>query len=143
MDVKNTHSVTKTEISVFGRQALDAERRRSPSLADKVLTMAEFDKTCKSHTAQLWLMYMDMVMILKRCIHAERVGLWEEHLAELENMLLYLVAAGRCKCVSCLPHYLEAMIGLPTLALDILKAFKMDRSLYVKQKLSPMVSGKT
>ena len=37
MDVKITHSVTKTEISVFGRQALDAERRRSPSLADKVL----------------------------------------------------------------------------------------------------------
>ena len=37
MDVKNTYSVTKTEISVFGRQALDAERRRSPSLADKVL----------------------------------------------------------------------------------------------------------
>ena len=37
MDVRNTHSVTKTEISVFGRQALDAERRRSPSLADKVL----------------------------------------------------------------------------------------------------------
>ena len=38
MDVKNTHSDTKTEISVFGRQALDAERRRSPSLADKVLS---------------------------------------------------------------------------------------------------------
>ena len=37
MDVKNTHSVTKTEISVFGRQALDAERRRSLSLADTVL----------------------------------------------------------------------------------------------------------
>ena len=39
MDVKNTHSVTKTEISIFGRQALDAERRRSPSLADKVLSV--------------------------------------------------------------------------------------------------------
>ena len=38
MDVKNTHYVTKTEISVFDRQALDAERRRSPSLADKVLS---------------------------------------------------------------------------------------------------------
>ena len=38
VDVKNTHSVTKTEISVFGRQALNAERRRSPSLAGKVLT---------------------------------------------------------------------------------------------------------
>ena len=35
--MKNTHSVTKTEISVFGRQALGAERRRSPSLAGKVL----------------------------------------------------------------------------------------------------------
>ena len=28
---------TKTEISVFGRQALGAQRRRSPSLAVKVL----------------------------------------------------------------------------------------------------------
>ena len=88
-------------------------------------------------------MYMDMVMILKRSIHTERAGLWEEYLAELENMLLYLVAYGRCKYVSCLPHYLEAMIGLPTLALNNLKAFKMDRSLDVKQKLCTMVSRKT
>ena len=57
------------------------------------LTMAEFNKTCTSPTTKLWLMYMDMVMILKRYIHAERAGLWEEYLAELETMLLYLVAA--------------------------------------------------
>ena len=31
---------TKTEISVFGRQALGAQRRRSPSLAGKVLRMS-------------------------------------------------------------------------------------------------------
>ena len=78
------------------------------------LPMTEFDKTCTLPTTQLWLMYMDMVMIMKRHIHAERAGLWEEHLAELENMLIYLIAAGRCKYVSCLPHYLEGMIGLPT-----------------------------
>ena len=107
------------------------------------LTMVEFDKTCTSPTTQLWLMYMDMVIILKRYTHAERAGLWEEHLAELENMLLYLVAAGRCKYVSCPPHYLEAMIGLATRALNILKAYKTDRSLYVRQKLSAMVSGET
>ena len=107
------------------------------------LTMAEFDMTCTSPTTKLWLMYMDMVMILKRYIHAERAGLWEEYLAELDNMLLYLVAACRCKYVSCLPHYLEAMIRLPTLALNILKAFKMDISLDVEQKLSPMVYGET
>ena len=105
--------------------------------------MAEFNKTCTSPTTKLWLMYMDMVMILKRYIHAERAVLWEEYLAEFENMLLYLVAAGRCKYVSCLQYYLEAMIGLPTLALNITKALKMDRSLYVKQKLSSIVSGET
>ena len=49
-------------------------------------------------------------------------------------MLLYLVSAGRC---------LEAMIGLPTLALNILKAFNMDISLDVEEKLSPMVYGET
>ena len=96
------------------------------------LTMAEFNKTRTSPTTKLWLMYMDMVMILKRYIHAERAGLWEEYLAELGNMLLYLVSAGRWKYVSYLSHYLEAMIGLPTLAVNILKAFKMERSLDVE-----------
>ena len=85
------------------------------------LTMAECNKTRTSPTTKLLLMYMDMVMILKRYIHAERAGLWEEYLAELDNMLVYLVSAGRCKYVSCLPLYLEAMIGLPTLALNILR----------------------
>ena len=97
------------------------------------LTMAEFDKTCTSPTTQLWLMYMDMVIIVKRYTHAERAGLWEEHLGELENMLLYLVDTGHCKYVSCLPHYIEAMIGLPTLALNILKAFKMHGHIIVRQ----------
>ena len=66
------------------------------------LTMAEFNNTCTSPTTKLWLMYMDMVMILKRYIHAERAGPWEEYLAEFENMLLYLVAVSSCKNVSCL-----------------------------------------
>ena len=39
-------------------------------------------------------------------------------------MLLYLVSAGRCKYVSCLPHYLEATIGLPTLAVEHLKGIQ-------------------
>ena len=30
---------------------------------------------------------MDTVMILKRFMHAERAGLWEEHLAVVEKML--------------------------------------------------------
>ena len=34
------------------------------------LTMVEFDKTCTSPTTQQWLMYMDMVIIVKRYTHA-------------------------------------------------------------------------
>jgi len=56
--------------------------------------MAEFDDTCTSPTTKLWLMYMDMLMILKRFVHAERAGLWDQHLAEVKKMLPYLVAAG-------------------------------------------------
>ena len=62
-------------------------------------------------------------MILKRFIHAERAGLLEEHLAETEKMLPYLVSAGHYKYVSCLPHYLQAMGNLSTVAPNIHKAF--------------------
>ncbi|KAJ8403226.1 hypothetical protein AAFF_G00354430 [Aldrovandia affinis] len=94
--------------------------------------MAEFDEVCTSPTTKLWLMYMDMVMILKRFIHAEHAGLWEEHLAEVEKMLPYLVAAGHYKYVSCLPHYLEEMRSLPTLAPNIHREFK-DGKFTVRQ----------
>jgi hypothetical protein len=94
--------------------------------------MAEFDTACTSPTTKLWLIYMDMEMILKRYIHAVRAGMLEEHLAEVEKMLPYLVAAGHYKYVSCLPHYLEAMRGLPTLAPNIVKAFK-DGQFTVRQ----------
>lgn len=70
--------------------------------------MAEFDEARTSPTTKLWLMYMDMGMILRRFIHAERAGLCEEHLAEVEKMLPYLVAAGHYKYGSCLPHSFKA-----------------------------------
>ncbi|KAG1684652.1 hypothetical protein GQR58_009369 [Nymphon striatum] len=38
-------------------------------------------------TARLWSMYIDMMLILKRYIHAERAGLWQQHLQEVRNML--------------------------------------------------------
>ena len=38
-------------------------------------------------------MYVDMVSILKRFIKAERAGKWMEHLAEIQHMLPYIVAA--------------------------------------------------
>ena len=56
---------------------IDALSQNNALIVDDVtqLAMAEFDKTCTSPTTKLWLMYMDMLMILERCIHAERAGL--------------------------------------------------------------------
>ena len=94
--------------------------------------MAEFDKACTSPTTSIWLINMTMVMILKRFTHAERTCLRAEHLTEVEHMLPYLVANGRCMYVSCLSHYLEMTRGQHTLALKILKAFQ-DGSFTVLQ----------
>lgn len=75
-------------------------------------------------TAQLWGMYIDMVLILKRYIHAERAGLWKQHLIEVRNMLPYTVASGHTKYMSCLPIYLNEMNNLPSTAPDIQKEFE-------------------
>jgi hypothetical protein len=71
------------------------------------------DSQCTSPIAKLWLMYIDMIMILKRFIYAERAGVWTQHLNEVDNMLPYLVAAGHHNYVACIPHYLKEMKDLP------------------------------
>ena len=69
-------------------------------------------------------MYIEMLMILKRYIHAERAGVWDEHLVEVENRLPYLVSAGHYKYVSCVPHYLKAMKELPVTASFVAEEFQ-------------------
>ena len=63
-------------------------------------------------TAKYWLMYVDMVSILKRFIKAERAGKWIEHLTEIQHMLPYIVAAKHTNYMSCLPLYLKEMRDL-------------------------------
>ncbi|RXM31631.1 hypothetical protein EOD39_6811 [Acipenser ruthenus] len=69
-----------------------------------------------------------MIMILKRYIHAERAGLWEEHPAEVEKMLPYLVAARHYRYDSCIPCYLAAMRELSSVAPDVACAFRDGHS---------------
>ena len=45
-------------------------------------------------TAQYWSMYVEMVQILRRYIHAERSGCWQAQLTKVENMIPYITAAG-------------------------------------------------
>lgn len=82
----------------------------------------DFDRTL-GLTARLWTMYIEIVLILKRFIHAERVGLWKEHLEEVQNMLPYVVSSGHSKYMSCLPIYLSEMNNLPLSAPDVHQEF--------------------
>lgn len=68
----------------------------------------------ESPTSKLWIMYLDMIGILKRFIAAERSGNWNLHIQATEEMLPYIVSAGHSKYTSCLPHYITAMKSLPS-----------------------------
>ena len=82
------------------------------------------ESNCSSPTSKFWLMYIDMVQILKRYVHSERAGLWDEHLTEAENMMPYMVGTVHHKYVSCLPHDLESIKQLSTTAPYVYEAFK-------------------
>lgn len=67
-----------------------------------------------SQTAKYWLMHTEMTNIIKRFVKAERVGDWEGHLKEIENMLPYTVVSKHTNYMSCLPLYLKEMKELPS-----------------------------
>lgn len=75
-------------------------------------------------TAKLWGMYIDMVLICKRYVNAERAGHWEQHLIEARNMLPYTVSSGHSKYMSCLPIYLNEMRNLSDTAPEVHKEFE-------------------
>ncbi|KAG1686677.1 hypothetical protein GQR58_008639 [Nymphon striatum] len=74
-------------------------------------------------TARLWSMYINMMLILRRYIHADRAGLWQQHLQEVRNMLPYTIASGHSKYMSCLPFYLNEMQKLPETAPKVHEEF--------------------
>ena len=81
---------------------------------DMIANDFQYLKNCKSPTTKLWLMYLDMVAILRKYIHAERTPNWVLHISICEQMLPHIVAAGHHRYASCLPHYIQAMKDLPT-----------------------------
>jgi len=45
-------------------------------------------------TAQLWILYINLIQIVKNFIQAERTGNWKLHLQSMQNMLPYFYATG-------------------------------------------------
>ena len=70
------------------------------------------------------MMCIEMILIVKRYVYAERAGLWQSHLKETSNMLPYLVSAGHTKYMSCLPLYLKEMKELPEKHSDVFQEFE-------------------
>ena len=94
-------------------------------------------------TAKYWLMYVDMVSILKRFIKAERAGKWMEHLTEIQHMLPYIAAAKHTNYMSCLPLYLKKMRDLEENTLPFTTTSSEVASLSTVQRGDFMVSGPT
>jgi len=67
-------------------------------------------ESMKSHrTARLWIMYMDMIQILRTFITASRSGNWKLYLQALHQMLPFLAAPGHHNYVKSLVLYLDKM----------------------------------
>jgi len=74
-------------------------------------------------TARLWSMYIGMVLILKRFIHAQRAGQQRQQLEEAEKMLPYTMSSEHSKYMSCQPIYLDEMKNLSESAPDVYQTF--------------------
>ncbi|KAG1679025.1 Protein CASC3 [Nymphon striatum] len=119
----NSRSQPRKETPIRGnvRTAFDRkEKGESAALMEEVMKCLESLESLWGDfesglgvTARLWSMYIDMMLILRRYIHAERAGLWQQHLQEVRNMLPYTIASGHSKYMSCLPIYLNEMQKLP------------------------------
>ena len=77
-----------------------------------------------SRTAQLWLMYTDMVYILRKFIYAERLGDWDLHLKSVVEMLPYLAASGHNHYTKSIILYLQQMNRLPDTHPTVFEHFK-------------------
>ena len=60
-------------------------------------------------SARLWLMYIDMIKILRTFITASRTGNWRLYLQALHEMLPFLAASGHHNYVKSLVLYLDKM----------------------------------
>ena len=61
---------------------------------------------------EFWPMYVEMVLMMKQYITAERAGIWEDHLTEVTNMIPFIISARHNRYAQCLPIYLKDMRSL-------------------------------
>lgn len=60
-----------------------------------------------SPTNKLFFMYLDLYDAFLNNLHAERLGLWDDYVVSLQNLLPFLAAAGRRNYFKCITWYLN------------------------------------
>lgn len=74
-------------------------------------------------TAVLWMLYMDMIDILRKSIKAERTGNWSLHLQSVYDMLPYFAATGHIFYAKSAYIYLQMMQDLKNKNPAVYKCF--------------------
>ena len=88
------------------------------------IASTEWCQSLQQHrTAQLWLMYMTLVSILRTFIRAGRTGNWHLYLQALKQMLPYLAASGHHNYTKSLVLYLQKMEKLPHTHPEVYRKF--------------------
>ena len=67
----------------------------------------------ESSTSKLWLMYMQMIDIIRDFIRSERAGNWQLHLSTMREILPFMAASGQYLYTKSLYIYLQKMTKLP------------------------------
>ena len=78
-------------------------------LYDKIST---YEKSLTSRTANLWLQFKELILIILTFLKAERLGDFQLHLHSLRCMLPYLAVAGHNRYTKSVTLYLEKMHSL-------------------------------
>ena len=78
--------------------------------------MVKFDETkeARSPLFKFVRRYMQMVLLINAFIRATGDGIWELHLASLDELCEYIFAHDKQKCARLVPLYLAEMTALKT-----------------------------
>ena len=110
----------------FMKKEMSADEICSSDIFECVKRKIEQERSSLSvsHTAKLWLQFMDMIDILRTFIKAKRTGNWHLDLQSIKAMLLYLAASGHNLYTKCARLYIQEMMKLSEQQPEILRAYE-------------------
>ena len=112
-------SLSKGDVTV--QQVIELDDYKA---LEHALKIRKHDVLTQSHTGKLWIAYLDMVKTVRMLAMADRIGLWEMHLAAVAHCLPLFAAAGHFNYVKSAYLYLQNMKDLETKNLHLFKKFQ-------------------